>query len=75
MVGYFKKCPRLVVNFPAKFLDDETDIHYEWVTVSLGNVLCTVPHLFPVVIKSPLFNTFLSLSVPSHYQQQQFVRG
>ena len=42
-----KKCPRLVVNFPAEFLDDETDVHYEWATSGSGNVLCAVPHSFP----------------------------
>lgn len=38
-----KKCPRLVVNFPAEFLDDESNIHYEWINSSSGNVLCSVP--------------------------------
>lgn len=31
VLWYFtsRKCPRLVVNFPAEFPDDESDIHYE----------------------------------------------
>lgn len=29
LICYFEQCLRLVVNFPAEFLDDETDVHYE----------------------------------------------
>ena len=50
LICYFEQCLRLVVNFPAEFLDDETDIHYEWVTSNSGSVLCTVPHSFPNTI-------------------------
>lgn len=66
-----RKCPRLVVNFPPKFLDDESNIHYEWVTISSGNIMCTAPHPF----SNSLFVLQLYVSVSSHYQQQQFIRG
>ncbi len=72
LVYYFIKCPRLAVNFPAEFLDDESVVHYEWVTDSSGNVLCTVPRLFPYRV---FFVQHISVSVSSHYQQQQLIRG
>lgn len=61
-----RKCPRLAANFPPEFLADESDIHYEWVTSNLGNVMCTAPHLFP----NSLFVLHVFISVSSHYQQQ-----
>lgn len=58
------------MNFPAEFLDDVSDVHYEWVT---GKCFCALfLALFPNWV---FFVQHVSVSVSSHYQQQQFIRG
>lgn len=65
------------MNFPAEFLDDETNIHYELIRSSSGTVLlCTVPHSFPNTFFSVLFTNFCIslLTLPAAVVHQRVTR-
>lgn len=68
---YFKKMPK---NFPPEFLDDESDIHYEWATSKSGNVMCTVLHPFPNLVFVFTRFCFSLLTLPAAVVHQRVMR-